>query len=189
MYANRYRLSTPLFLLFAALLAAGIALPAQAQGQRPPAPQGVLSGSVQDSDTGEAISTATIAVWSSRDSSLVTGAVSNVDGTFMIEQIRPGSYYVKVSFIGYENAVANDINITPASPRVSLGAIRLTPDTQQLEGVEVVAEREAVTFEIDRTVYNTKDQITSTGGSASDVLQNIPSVEVDIDGNISLRGN
>lgn len=156
---------------------------------RPPAADGVLSGSVRDSDSGEPIATATIAVWSQRDSSLVTGAVSDLDGNFAIEQIRAGEYYVNVSFVGYESAVAHDVTISREKPRVSLGAIQLAPDLQQMEGVEVVAEREAVTFEIDRTVYNTKDQITSSGGSASDVLQNIPSVEVDIDGNVSLRGN
>jgi len=149
----------------------------------------MLSGSVHDADSGEPIATATIAVWSQRDSSLVTGAVSDFDGSFAIEQIRAGVYYVNVSFVGYENAVAHDVTISQDKPRVALGVIELAPDLQQMEGVEVVAEREAVTFEIDRTVYNTKDQITSTGGSASDVLQNIPSIEVDVDGNISLRGN
>ncbi|RMF57021.1 MAG: TonB-dependent receptor, partial [Bacteroidetes bacterium] len=95
----------------------------------------------------------------------------------------------KVTFVGYKPYVSEALALTRQAPRADLGDIRLVPDTAQLEGVEVTAEREAVTFAIDRTVYNVKDQPVSLGGSATDVLQNVPSVEVDGEGKVSLRGN
>ncbi|GIV57634.1 MAG: hypothetical protein KatS3mg042_0547 [Rhodothermaceae bacterium] len=150
---------------------------------------GQVEGTVRDAETGRPITTATVAVWSLPDSSLVTGAVTDDDGRFAIDRLRPGRYYVKVTFVGYKPYVSEALALTRQAPRADLGDIRLVPDTAQLEGVEVTAEREAVTFAIDRTVYNVKDQPVSLGGSATDVLQNVPSVEVDGEGKVSLRGN
>jgi outer membrane cobalamin receptor len=150
---------------------------------------GELRGTVVDDAGGSPISTATVAVWQGSDSTLVTGAVTDADGSFVIDRLRPGRYYVRVSFIGYATYATDMLNLTREAPKADLGTIRLLPDTQQLDEVEVTGERETVEFAIDRTVYNVKDQPISTGGTATDVLQNVPSVEVDIDGNVSLRGN
>ncbi len=164
------------------------------QAQRPAgagarAASGSISGVIVDKDDNTEIPTAAIAIWSERDSSLVTGAVSLADGSFKVEGLRPGSYYAKVSFLGYQTASVSDIEISGRTPNVDLGTVFLLTDAQQLAEVEVEAEREFVEVAIDRTVYNTADSPMSAGGSASDVLETIPSVEVDIDGNLSLRGN
>ena len=151
--------------------------------------QGSVGGIVVDGATGEPMEAATIAVWSGADSSLVTGAITDAKGAFAIEGLRRGRYYIEASFIGYRPLRIADVAVTPAAPRVDLGTIRLEPDNTFLDEVEVTAERAFVEVGIDRTVYNTKDQPVTAGGSASDVLRNIPSVEVDIDGNVSLRGN
>ncbi len=180
--------------VFALML--GMAQSAHAQG-RPGGPppgqggmlQGQISGSVADAESGDPIPTATVAVWSVADSSLATGTVAGDDGSFLIEGIRPGRYYVKVSFIGYATETVDGIAITPQSLRADLGTIDLRVETAILDEVQVSAERDFMEVHIDKNVYNTKDQLVSEGGSATDVLRNIPSLEVDMEGKLSLRGN
>ncbi len=150
---------------------------------------GQIEGQVLEGETGQPIGTATVAVWSLPDSSLVTGAVTDDEGRFLIDRLRPGRYYVVITFVGFRPYSSEALTLSRQAPKVDLGAIRLLPDTAQLEGIEVTAERETVTFALDRTVYNVKDQPASLGGSATDVLQNVPSVEVDGEGKVSLRGN
>ncbi|HET6569703.1 MAG TPA: TonB-dependent receptor, partial [Rhodothermales bacterium] len=150
---------------------------------------GQISGTVTDAASGEGIPTATIAVWKAADSTLATGAVAEDDGTFQIEGIRPGRYYVRVSFLGYTTQTIDDVALTPQSPLADLGEIELKQDTQHLQEVQVTAQRDFMEVHIDKTVYNTKDQLISTGGSAIDVLRNIPSIDVDTDGQVSLRGS
>ncbi|NNE71040.1 MAG: TonB-dependent receptor [Rhodothermales bacterium] len=150
---------------------------------------GTIEGKVIGADTGSPLATATVAIWALPDSTLITGAIADVSGEFEISPLDPGMYYLEASFVGYAPFRSEPFRISPSNRRIALDQIQLNPDAAELEGVEVTAERAAVAFEIDRTVYNTRDQITASGGNATDLLQNIPSVEVDIDGNISLRGN
>ena len=150
---------------------------------------GTITGTVTSEESQDPIPTATVAVWSGSDSTLVTGGVTLGNGAFEITGLRPGSYYVHVSFVGYKSRDIYDITLSRANPRVDVGTIALALDSQMMDEVEVVAERDFVEVGIDRTVYNTRDQLVSAGGTASNVLENIPSVEVDIDGNISFRGN
>ncbi len=174
-----------------------LALPAEAQQRsgRPGGsmPTGTISGVVVD-DTGVAIPSSSVSIWrvprrADRDTSLVTGTISEVDGTFQIDGIPPGSFYVDVSHIGYVSVRIEDVSIDRQSRNVDLGEITLAADVEQLEGVEVEAEREQVAVQIDRTVYNTADDPAAAGGTATTVLEAIPSVDVDVDGNISLRGS
>lgn len=164
-----------------------------AQSQDIPTPsqrmQGEIRGIVVDDATKQPLPSATVAIWNVADSSLVTGAVTLQDGTFSIGGLRPGTYYARISYVGYETITVSDVHLAEGSMQAILDEVRLPPDTSLLDEVEVAAEREFIEVGIDRTVYNTRDQLVSAGGSVSDVLENIPSVEVDIDGNISLRGS
>ncbi len=168
------------FLLFAATM------PVWAQ-QGPPA-TGVVTGRVLEETTQTPVPSATVSLWGRADSSLVTGSITGSDGAFRIEGLRPGQYELRVSFVGFRTHRQN-VDITPSAPRVEAGTVVLAEDAAMLENVEVAAEREAMEVAIDRTIYNTKDQIVATGGTATDLLRNIPSVEVDADGKVSLRGN
>lgn len=163
--------------------------PATAQMGVGTGPQGAIEGTVEDANSGEAIQTATVAVWSADDSTLVTGAVTDPRGKFSIVGLRSGNYYVEISFIGYGTERVGGVEVTEREPVATLGSIRIRPDTAQLDEVRVTGERDYMEFRIDRTVYNVEDQPITSGGSATDVLRNIPSLEVDIDGNVSLRGS
>jgi len=181
-------------LLLVALLTLSVASSAIAQnrgGQQAGtrASSGAASGTVVDAATEASIVSATAALWNAADSSLVTGAITTDDGTFTIEGIRPGQYYLRVSFVGYRTRTFSDLQLTPNDRAVDLGVIALEEDTKLLDGVEVTAERSFVEVGIDRTSYNVANQPMTAGGSGLDVLSNIPSIEVDIDDNISLRGS
>ncbi|MDE2996576.1 MAG: TonB-dependent receptor, partial [Bacteroidota bacterium] len=153
-----------------------------------PATTGTVTGEVFER-SGEPLITVTIGIRAAADSSLVTGTVSDEVGRFVIDRLAPGRYFAEISFVGFEPVRSSIFEIAPGNTRVELGTVTLQTNAAEMEGVQVTAERAEVAFEIDRTVYNTRDQIASAGGNATDVLQNIPSVEVDVDGNVSLRGN
>ena len=171
-------------LLFAALMSLS-AGPAAAQQDA----AGTVTGTVVEQSTGDPVPSATVALLAVPDSSLVTGAITNDDGSFRLEGIQNGSYVVRISFVGYESRVVSDVVISSSDPTAALGDVALAESTTELEGVDVSAERLYMQEEIDRTVYNVENQPITSGGSATDALDQLPSVTIDFDGNISLRGN
>lgn len=186
----------------AAALALALASPAAAQtpggppaGARPGGPGapgaqqgGTVRGTVLNPD-GQPVASAQVAVWSAADSTLVTGAVSRADGTFRIDGLRPGRYYLKVSSLGFSTATTSVVAVTPQAPAADVGTVRLAAGVLQLEGLTVTAEAAPAGFAPDRNTYSTRDMPATQGGNASDVLRNVPAVEVDQDGKPSLRGN
>lgn len=151
---------------------------------------GVVYGSVTDNSTKEAIQFATITLISKRDSSAVTGGITDEKGRFRVIEIPLGQYSVEVNFIGYKIQVLSGVKLSPReSVERDLGEIFLEPASTMIEDAEVLASKELMRLEIDKRVFDVSQNITSAGGSANEVLENIPSVEVDIDGNVSLRGS
>ena len=147
-----------------------------------------ISGNVYDRNRQEPLEYANIVVYKQSDSTQVTGTVSNIDGDFRIERIRPGLYYVKVRYIGYIARYISDVRVTPRQP-VDLGRIQLEEAYIDMEAVAVEGEKAAMTYLIDKKVINVGQQQTVISGNAADVLENVPSVSVDIEGNVSLRGS
>jgi outer membrane receptor protein involved in Fe transport len=187
----------------AAALALALASPAAAQnpggppaGPRPGGPGGpgapqqggTVRGTVLNPE-GQPVPSAQVAVWSAVDSTLVTGAVSRPDGSFRIDGLRPGRYYLKVSSLGFSTATTAVVAVSPQSPSADVGTVRLAAGVLQLEGLTVTAEAAPAGFAPDRNTYTTRDMPATQGGSATDVLRNVPAVEVDQDGKVSLRGN
>lgn len=120
---------------------------------------------------------------------LVKGTVTDDEGTFVISGVKEGSYSLSVTYMGYETAKRELTMAAGRNASVNLGIITLQEETQQVEEVAVVAQKSTMKLDIDKKVFDVSQDIASTGGSASDVLENIPSVEVDSEGNISLRGS
>jgi len=150
---------------------------------------GILKGKLVDDATGNPIEYGTLAIISMRDSSIAGGGISDPRGYFNITQIKAGRYFVKIQFIGFETKIVNNVIFRPDAPEVDLGTIRLSNKATSLSGVEIKAEKEMMAYNLDKKVINVDKNIASIGGSAVEVMQSIPSVTVDVDGNVKLRGS
>ncbi|MBS1319800.1 MAG: TonB-dependent receptor [Parabacteroides sp.] len=149
---------------------------------------GKIKGIVMDGELGGPLEFVTVQVKAKGSDKIVQGSVTGSDGNYMIGGLKKGEYVVTFSYIGYEE-VSKNISISSDNQILSLGELTLAEDANQLGEVEVVAKRPQIRFEIDRKVFDATQDIAAEGGSASDLLSNIPSVEVDNEGSVSLRGN
>lgn len=181
-------------LLFILTLFSGVSLIAQrpenndSGGNRPAI--GVVSGTVVDKADDSPIEFATITLTSKRDSTFVTGGITNKKGRFTISEIPLGLYEARITFIGYDVQTVSPIRLTPKeSTTVDLGKVQLSSSVNDLEAAEVVAETPYMEMKMDKRVFNVEESLGTTGGSATDIIETLPSVQVDIDGNISLRGS
>ncbi|MBA7531618.1 hypothetical protein ES705_23833 [subsurface metagenome] len=146
---------------------------------------GKLSGNVYDADFNEPIEYANIVLYRKTDSVQVTGTITDYNGYFQLNGIRPGMYYMEISFMGFNTHIIKELNITTDNAEVYVGSILLEPSILAVEGAEIVSERPLMSYEIDKKVINVSGQLTTTSGSAVDVLENVPSVDVDIEGNVN----
>lgn len=154
-----------------------------------PLDAGEISGRVLDFNYQEPIEYVNIILFNAGDSTQVTGTITNPEGIFRLTNVKPGHYYLKLLFIGYDVKVIDDIKITKRMPSTRIGKILLQQSAIAMQDVEVSAEREPISYQIDKKVINVARHYTATTGTAVDVLENVPSVSVDIEGNVSLRGS
>ncbi len=145
-------------------------------------------GQIEDQQSGEAVEGATVAVLAREDSSLVNGSVSEESGQFEVEGLQPGSYLVRVTYVGYE-PLYEERQISEDQPEKNLGVLEIQPGDEQLDEVTVEAERERVTVESGRTIYDADQMVSGSGATATELLEEIPSVDVDTEGNVSYRGS
>ena len=157
-------------------------------GERPKI--GVVFGKVQDLQSGAPIEFATISLLAFDEDKVITGGVTDSKGRFRITEIPVGRFRAQIGFMGYTSATVGDIRLTPRGGiEQDLGTIRLEPNVQALEAAEIVEQRSTLEMMIDRKVFRVGDDLNSAGANATELLRNVPSVDVDIDGNLSLRGS
>lgn len=144
-----------------------------------------VSGTVIDKATKRPIEFASILLLKLPDSSS-TGTVTDKKGKFVIDKVDTGTYILQCSFIGFGNIQTAQFSI--GTQDYTVNTIELINDSKSLSDVTVTARKNVLNTSIDRKIYNVEQDIMSKSGSASDILKNVPSVEVDIDGNVSLRG-
>ena len=153
------------------------------------AQQGTVKGRVVDARNGESIEYATVALLSPKDSTLKGGTVTESNGSFSIKAPY-GRYLLRITFIGYEpQYYKGAVTLSADHPTANLGKVGINPQATVMEAVEVVAERSMVEYQLDKRVVNVDKNIVAGGGTASDVLEQVPSVAVDNDGNVTLRGS
>ncbi|MEM6397147.1 MAG: outer membrane beta-barrel family protein [Bacteroidota bacterium] len=145
-----------------------------------------FSGRVIDAESQQPIEFATVMMLTVLDDQSLGGNTTDADGRFTLEVNRSDVYF-QVSFIGYETIEIRDFE--QGNRRVDLGDIQMGVSQAMLEEVVVEASRSQVTFELDKRVFNVGEDLSSTGASALEVLNNVPSVNVNIEGEISLRGS
>ncbi len=150
---------------------------------------GEFSGTVIDGQTGIPLEFATVAVLRGRSERTTEGSVTDDKGRFRIKKIRKGTYILEISFLGYETKRVGPFEMIEEDQKIKLGNIRLDLSTSLMDEVEVVAEKRLIESRIDRLIYNAEIDASNQGGTASDVLRKVPGVNVDLDGNVSLRGS
>lgn len=153
-----------------------------------PVEAGVIRGKVIDAKSREPMQFVNVSVRKAGSAVPLTGIVTDEAGAFYIPKLPEGNYTLSISFIGYKT-IEKNFTLSAQTPGINFRNIPLEEDSQLLSEVKVTGQRPQMKFEIDKKVFNVDQNISSTGGSASDVLSNIPSVEVDNEGEVSLRGS
>ncbi len=180
-------------LLVLGIIVSGISQrPGGGNRQRGEMPKLKLVGQITDGSTSQGLEFATVSVFSKRDSSLVGGGMTGSDGTFSVD-IKPGPMYAIIEFISYES-ITKDVEIDrdaikSGNREIDLGTVALYLNSTQLDEVEIRAEKSETQFSLDKRVFNVGKDLANRGGSAEDILDNVPSVTVDIEGAVSLRGS
>ena len=157
-------------------------------GNRGPRPMATLTGTVVDSQTQTPLEFATITLFSMRDSSIAGGIITDETGKFVLKT-KAGRYYAKIEFIGYKPTAIEEIRLGRNNLNADLGTIQLSGDAEVLDEVEVVGEKSTFTMSLDKRVFNVGKDLTGSGANAAEILDNVPSVTVDVEGNVELRGS
>lgn len=151
-------------------------------------PEGVkikITGKVIDKGTSQPLEYSTISISNTSTNKVTAGGITNATGDFSFDA-APGVYNIKIEFISFKSSEIKGKTLTTDT---NLGTISLQPDATQLKDVVITREKSTVEIKLDKKIYNVGQDMTVKGGTASDVLDNVPSVSVDGDGNVSLRGN
>ncbi|GLR18443.1 outer membrane beta-barrel family protein [Portibacter lacus] len=150
--------------------------------------QHTISGKIIDGDSGVPLEFSTLSLFETETSTLVGGAITDQEGKYTIET-KPGNYYLEIEFISYAPGKITDIVVTKDNKNIELPDFNLSIDAEKLDEVVIVEERSQVSLSLDKKVFNVGKDLTNKGGTAEDVLDNVPSVSVDLDGGVELRGS
>lgn len=148
--------------------------------------KGKISGIVVDAKN-KVVELATVTLMK-KDSSVVNGAMTKEDGSFEITLVAEGDYLLRINGLGFKERFIDKLQIAASNPEKKLGKIMISGAAQALKEVEIVGEKNLMELTADKKVFNVEKNLTSVGGSATDVLKNIPTLSVDLDGDILLRG-
>ncbi|KAA3440568.1 TonB-dependent receptor domain-containing protein [Rufibacter hautae] len=148
---------------------------------------GKISGVLVDSVSGKPVEYATVALLRKDSNVSVDGTLTDDRGRFTFSKVPAGVYQLTFSFIGYQAKSIHGVSVT--EKEVEVGRVALSPAVNKLQEVTVVGQKPLVEDKVDRLVYNADQDITNTGGNAADVLKKVPSLSVDVDGNVQLRGS
>ncbi|MGY4539359.1 outer membrane receptor protein involved in Fe transport [Mucilaginibacter sp. UYNi724] len=150
---------------------------------------GKISGTVIDSLTKKPVDYATISILKSGAKAPINGVLTDEKGNFRLDNVRAGKYKITVSFIGYPTKTYDPVETTASKPDNNMGQLIIAPSAKSLKEVQVVGQQSLIENKIDRIVYNAEKDLTAAGGNATDVLQKVPLVSVDMNGNVALRGD
>jgi len=150
---------------------------------------GVISGALHDASTKEHVEYGNILLFKAKDSTMITGTITDAKGKFLFINVAAGNYYLRASFIGYEDIFFPGITISQRSADIKMGDLFIKPKMSGLEEVEIIAEKSLITNNLDKKVITVDKTMALSGGTATDIMENVPSVAVDAEGNVSMRGN
>ncbi|MBI1191865.1 MAG: TonB-dependent receptor [Bacteroidetes bacterium] len=150
---------------------------------------GTITGVVHDSISGQALEYATVALYSINPDSLIGGSITDQKGRFTLTGIRPGAHRLEISFLGFTMRRLGPYAVRPDRPLVDIGVVQLSEAGETLEAVQITGERSYMQLGIDRKVYTIEKDLIAQSGDALDAMRNIPSLDIGVEGNVSLRGS
>ncbi|BAU55935.1 TonB-dependent receptor domain-containing protein [Mucilaginibacter gotjawali] len=150
---------------------------------------GKISGTLIDSISKKPLDYASVGLFRVGGKSPLSGSITDAKGNFRIDGVHPGNYNLVITFIGYPTKTVGPFTTTDSKPDKNTGVINVSPGAKTLKEVTVTGQANLIENHIDKIVYNAEKDLTSTGGNASDVLQKVPMVSVDLNGNVAVRGD
>lgn len=150
---------------------------------------GKISGKLAEKASGNKVISANVIILKEKDSSLVRGTLSDEKGNFSMSAVPYGKYILKVTYVGYSPYFSKPFSLNKSNSNVNFDKIELETGNNVTDAVVVTAERQAIEYSAGKKVFNVDKNLVGTGGSSLDILRNVPAIDVDVDGNISLRGS
>lgn len=160
-----------------------------ANAQQVPTGTGSVTGKLIDAANNQPLGFASVSIIRKSDNHPVTGLQTDMDGNFKISNIADGQYLLRATYVSYLSVTKDSIQISPAKRNIQLGTIKMHQSKGVLKEVTVNARKSQIQLGIDKKSFSVAQSLVSQGGSATDLLANVPSVQVDVDGNLSLRGS
>ena len=148
-----------------------------------------VSGTIFEKASNKPLEFANVIIRSNTDSSRFMGTATGSKGEFSFDKLAYGEYKIIYSFIGFEKVETPVFTLNSKQSKLNLGKLYISESTASLAEVSVIGQRSTFVNSIDRKTFNVGQDVMSKTGSVSELLQNVPSVQVDIDGNVSLRGS
>ena len=161
------------------------------RGQRPErkdAIGGMIKGKVMDKELKKPMEYTNVVLYRLPDSTIADGLMTDKSGMFVFKNVKPGSYYIALHFIGFKTKYINNLNIDKKHHVLNIGNVFLETSSATLSDVEIKGEQRRVEYRLDKKVINVTKDLRASAGSAVEILENVPSVDVDIEGNVSIRG-
>ena len=158
-------------------------------GKKGPKVKGKITGQLIDSISNEPISYATVVLQKAKKSREIDGILTDEQGKFKLSDIQNGKYDLYISFLGYNDLKFDTLELTLKKPDLNLGKIFMSPTHYLLDEVEIKDKRALIENKVDKIVFNAEDDSSIAGGDATEVLRKVPTLSVDLDGNVSLRGS
>lgn len=151
---------------------------------------GVITAKVVDAQSNETIPFASAIVLDRKTKAVIKGVQADVNGNLTVNGLPKGVFTFKVSYVGYQTMVRDSVSISDGLNSINLGTVKMKPAKgTALKEVAITAQKSTMQLGIDKKVFSVDQSLVSEGGSASDLLQNVPSIQTDVDGNVSLRGS
>ncbi len=151
--------------------------------------EAVITGKVIDASSLQAIEYAQVSILKMNDSTMVTGIVTDTAGRFKLDKLNYGRYMIDVSFMGFKKTRIRGIMLKPDSKTVNIGDIKLEPENIAIGEVQVTGQRTNVEYKIDKKVVNVGSNLMATGATVVEALENIPSIQTTVEGDVTLRGS
>lgn len=153
-----------------------------------PGGKAVVKGTVVDSVSSAPLGFASIRVFDAQDKTLINGNITDESGAFTVD-VPYGRYYAEIEFIGYRPLTTRQFSVSQQQDEYNIGIVRLRASVSTLDEVVVQAEKSSMELSLDKKIFNVGKDLANAGGTASDILMNIPSVQVDPEGGVRLRGS